>query len=67
MDWTDVLTAAKARKLLRYQAPMDHRPCLVKVRWIKTRPDEVFVHPPGFECDPFWADEDHVNRFYPAE
>lgn len=65
MKWQDVIAAAKEGKHLWYQAPLDFRPVRVACEVRGKNPQKVRVIPPTRDCDPFWADEGHAERFTP--
>ncbi len=77
-SWTLVLLLVRRGVPLYYQAPLDRFPVRVQVRSLRhpardnrtispnigaVRTDAVHVTPPGFDCDPFEADRDHLPRF----
>ena len=67
--WAEVLAHVGARQPIWYQAPLDYRPVRVRAvtlrrqRWTRLQPTEVRVYPSSMDCDPFWADAGHLDRF----
>ncbi len=75
-DWASVLAHVQAtghdvttgrvkltHATLYYLAPLDTRPSMVGVQARGERPSKLRVFPPTNDCDPFWADKGHVDRF----
>lgn len=61
-SWAQLLDHVAGSYPLYYQAPMDHQPVLIAV---KQRQDGCLrVYPPYRGCDPFTADERHLERFW---
>lgn len=62
--WGDVLAHVSNGSRVWYLAPLSYAPALIQVRrGAKRHADQLRVTPYDRDCDPFWADEDHFDRF----
>ncbi len=68
--WAEVLAHVAAGQPIWYQAPLDYRPVHVQAVLYRhwrgrhvQKPTKVRVYPPSSDCDPFWADAGHLDRF----
>jgi hypothetical protein len=59
-SWDDVLDHVRIGHPTYYHAPLDYRPAFIQAK-VKGR--KVRVTPLSRECDPFTADEGHLDRF----
>ena len=68
--WAEVLTHVAGGQPIWYQAPLEYAPVRVQAmpyrrqRGVRLqKPTKVRVYPPSSDCDPFWADAGHLDRF----
>lgn len=59
-SWVDLLDHLRAGNPVWYQAPLDRFPSKVSAYFKGKR---IRVIPWGRDCDPFLANEDHLDRF----
>lgn len=59
-SWDDVLTFARNGGWLWYHAPLDARPCSVRI--VRVFKNGKLRLDPGMGADPFTADKGHLDR-----
>lgn len=63
MTWERVHEIAMRGGQVMYRAPLDYRPRQVTIQGGAKNKTRVRVYPPTNNCDPFWADATHLDRF----
>lgn len=61
-NWSSVLEAAHNNEFLHYKAPLDYRPCTVRVVCVYKN-KKIRLDPMQTGTDTFTADRKHLERF----